>query len=254
MPQFYLDGDWGKSNQTRLICEVNSDLAHHLRVRRINHTELFTIFDGKGSIGKARLLDHSNLVRQIEITDIQHDLHREPLYSIELIQGLAGGDKMDWIVEKAVETGAASILPTECERSVVRLLGDPKRSEKRLAHWQSIAQSACEQCDRTVIPNIEPIQSYGNAIKKTKADMKVLFSPEAKHSFEQFLNQQTPGAICLVVGPEGGFSSSEEALAQEAGFEILSLGPRVLRTETAGIVAITAVHSIWNLKRVSEKN
>lgn len=254
MPQFYLAGDWGKSNQTTLICDVHSDLAHHLRVRRINTSEFFTVFDGKGSTAKARLVHLSNPVQQIEITDIQCDLHREPNYSIELIQGLAGGDKMDWIVEKAVETGVARILPTECERSVVRLLGDPKRSEKRLTHWQSIAQSACEQCDRSVIPNIESIQSFGNAIKNIKADIKVLFSPEAKHSFEQFLSQQTPSDICLVIGPEGGLSSNEEGLAQRAGFEILSLGPRVLRTETAGIVAITAVHSIWNLKRASEKN
>jgi len=161
---------------------------------------------------------------------------------------------MDWIVEKAVETGAARVLPVECERSVIRLLGDPKRSEKRLAHWQAIAQSACEQCDRSVIPSIDSIQSYGDAIKNAKTEIKVLLSPEAKDSFEQFLNRQTPGDISLVIGPEGGLSPSEEGLAQQAGFEILSLGPRVLRTETAGIVAITAVHSIWKLKRAGEKN
>lgn len=248
MPQFYLAGDWSKSSQTTLICDISSDLAHHLRVRRINSSEFFTVFDGRGSTAKARLLGLSHPARQIEITDIQHDLHRESLYRIELIQGLAGGDKMDWIVEKAVETGVAHVLPAECERAVLRLLGDPKRSERRIAHWQAIAQSACEQCDRSVIPSISPIQSYGNAIENAKTKIKVLLSPEAKDSFEPFLNQQTPGDISLVIGPEGGLSPSEERLAQQAGFEILSLGPRVLRTETAGIVAITAVHSIWKLK------
>jgi 16S rRNA (uracil1498-N3)-methyltransferase len=254
MPQFYLAGDWGKSSQTTLICDISSDLAHHLRVRRINPSDLFTVFDGKGSTAKARLLGLSHPARQIEITDIQYDLHREPDYRIELIQGLAGGDKMDWIIEKAVETGAARVLPVESERSVLRLLGDPKRSEKRLAHWQAIAQSACEQCDRSVIPSIDSIQSYSNAIENAKTEIKVLLSPEAKESFEQFLNRLTPGDISLVIGPEGGLSPSEEGLARQAGFEILSLGPRVLRTETAGIVAITAVHSIWKLKRASEKN
>lgn len=248
MPQFYLAGDWGKSNQTRLICDAHSDLVHHLRVRRINSSESFTVFDGKGSIAKARLVSLSKQSGQIELTEIQYDLQRESPYRIDLIQGLAGGDKMDWIVEKTAETGVAHIVPVECERSILRLLDDPKRSEKRLAHWRAIAEAACEQCDRSVIPSISPIQDYEYAVKNTKVGLKVLLSPEAKDSFEQFLNLQRPSDICLAIGPEGGLNPNEEALAQRAGFEILSLGPRVLRTETAGIVAITAVHSIWNLK------
>ena len=249
MPQFYLAGDWAYSDQAKLICDINADLVHHLRVRRITDSESFTIFDGKGHIARATLLNLSKQFGQIEITDIELDLHRESPYRIALIQGLAGGDKMDWIIEKAVETGAAHIIPVECERSVLRLRSDTKRSEKRLAHWQAIAEAACEQCDRTVIPQIEPVQNYDHAIKTSKAKIKALLSPEAKGSFEGFLNQQAPSDICIVIGPEGGLSSNEEALAQKAGFEILSLGPRVLRTETAGIVAITAVHAVWNLKR-----
>ncbi len=249
MPQFYLAGDWAQSDQAPLICDINTDLAHHLRVRRINDSDSFSIFDGKGHTAKARLLSLSKQSGKIEIAHIETDLHRESPYRIELIQGLAGGDKMDWIIEKAVETGVAQIIPVECERSVLRLHSDHKRSEKRLAHWCAIAEAACEQCERTIIPQIGAVQDYKNAIGATNAKIKVLLSPNTNDSFERFLHQQTPEDICIAIGPEGGHSPNEEALAQQAGFQILSLGPRTLRTETAGIVAITAVHTVWNLKR-----
>ena len=249
MPQFYLAGDWAQSDQAPLICDINTDLAHHLRVRRINDSDSFSIFDGKGHTAKARLLSLSKQSGKIEITHIETDLHRESPYRIELIQGLAGGDKMDWIIEKAVETGVAQIIPVECERSVLRLHSDHKRSEKRLAHWCAIAEAACEQCERTIIPQIGAVQDYKNAIGATNAKIKVLLSPNTNDSFERFLHQQTPEDICIAIGPEGGHSPNEEALAQQSGFQILSLGPRTLRTETAGIVAITAVHTVWNLKR-----
>lgn len=249
MPQFYLAGDWAQSDQAPLICDINTDLAHHLRVRRINDSDSFSIFDGKGHTAKARLLSLSKQSGKIAITHIETDLHRESPYRIELIQGLAGGDKMDWIIEKAVETGVAQIIPVECERSVLRLHSDHKRSEKRLAHWCAIAEAACEQCERTIIPQIGAVQDYKNAIGATNAKIKVLLSPNTNDSFERFLHQQTPEDICIAIGPEGGHSPNEEALAQQAGFQILSLGPRTLRTETAGIVAITAVHTVWNLKR-----
>ena len=249
MPQFYLAGDWAQSDQAPLICDINTDLAHHLRVRRINDSDSFSIFDGKGHTAKARLLSLSKQSGKIAITHIETDLHRESPYRIELIQGLAGGDKMDWIIEKAVETGVAQIIPVECERSVLRLHSDHKRSEKRLAHWCAIAEAACEQCERTIIPQIGAVQDYKNAIGATNAKIKVLLSPNTNDSFERFLHQQTPEDICIAIGPEGGHSPNEEALAQQSGFQILSLGPRTLRTETAGIVAITAVHTVWNLKR-----
>ena len=249
MPQFYLAGDWAQSDQAPLICDINTYLAHHLRVRRINDSDSFSIFDGKGHTAKARLLSLSKQSGKIEITHIETDLHRESPYRIELIQGLAGGDKMDWIIEKAVETGVAQIIPVECERSVLRLHSDHKRSEKRLVHWCAIAEAACEQCDRTIIPRIGGVQDYKNAIGATNAKIKVLLSPNTNDSFERFLHQQTPEDICIAIGPEGGHSPNEEALAQQSGFQILSLGPRTLRTETAGIVAITAVHTVWNLKR-----
>jgi 16S rRNA (uracil1498-N3)-methyltransferase len=248
MPQFYLAGDWAPSGQEKLLQRIDADLAHHLRVRRIKIHESFTVFDGRGHTAAARLLELGSQSGEIEITQIQRDLRRESAYRITLLQGLAGGDKMDWIVEKAVETGVSTIIPIECERSVLKLQNDPRRLEKRLMHWQAIARAACEQCDRTIIPTMQPIQNPDRAFAASAGHLKVLLSPEASDSFDRFLHPLQPQDITIAIGPEGGFSPTEEALAKSAGFVCLTLGPRVLRTETAGIVAITAIHSIWNLK------
>jgi 16S rRNA (uracil1498-N3)-methyltransferase len=99
---------------------------------------------------------------QVQLTDIREDTHRETPYAITLAQGLAGGDKMDWIVEKAVETGAQNIAPMQCERSILKLTrsSDAERAQKRLTHWEGIIQAACEQCDRTVFASLEPIQTF----------------------------------------------------------------------------------------------
>lgn len=248
MPQFYLAGDWAQSKLPKLQVPIDGDLAHHLRVRRIGPDDVFTVFDGQGYTATGRLSKINDIHSQIEIEQIQEDRHRELPYHLELIQGLAGGDKMDWIIEKAVETGAAIITPIECDRSVVKLKSEPKRLEKRMLHWQAIAQAACEQCDRSVIPKVTPIQYPRDAFKQSKAGLKILLSPTSNDSLHQFLNRHSPQSIAIAIGPEGGFSREEEASAKEAGFMTLSLGPRIVRTETAGIVTISAVENIWNLK------
>jgi len=245
MPQFYLPGPWDSQKPNNLTPE----LAHHLRVRRIQIGETFPIFDGNGQIAHATLLSLSGKTGQAQLSNIRTDTHRETPYAITLAQGLAGGDKMDWIVEKAVETGAQIIAPLQCERSVIKLTrsGDEERTQKRLAHWNGIIQAACEQCDRTVFTRLEPIQTFAaylNASPKPK--LKLLLSPDATKSMYSVLAENAPQDTILMIGPEGGHSPEEEDLAQTAGYQIVSLGERVLRTETAGVVAITAVHSVWN--------
>ena len=156
---------------------------------------------------------------------------------------------MDWIVEKAIETGAQIIAPIQCERSILKLTrqSDQDRAKKRLAHWQGIIQAACEQCDRTVLAKLEPIQTFEGYLKSTpKPTLKLLLSPDATQSIYSVLANHAPQDIVLMIGPEGGHSPEEEAQAKDAGYQIVSLGERVLRTETAGVVAITAVHSVWN--------
>ena len=245
MPQFYLPGPWDSEKPNTLTPEV----AHHLRVRRVQIGETFPVFDGNGQIGEATLLSLSNKTGEAQLNNIRIDTHRETPYAITLAQGLAGGDKMDWIVEKAVETGAQIIAPLQCERSVIKLTrsSDEERAQKRLAHWRGIIQAACEQCDRTVFTDLEPIQTFETYLKASpKPALKLLLSPDATENMYSVLAANAPQDIVLMIGPEGGHSPEEEALAQAAGYQIVSLGERVLRTETAGVVAITAVHSIWN--------
>ena len=244
MPQFYLPGPWDSEKPTPLTPEV----AHHLRVRRIELGETFPIFDGNGQVAKAKLLSLSGKGGSAQLSEIRTDTHRETPYAITLAQGLAGGDKMDWIVEKAIETGAQVITPLQCERSILKLTrsSDQERAQKRLAHWKGIIQAACEQCDRTVLATLEPIQNFDAYLKEPKSALKLLLSPDATQSLYSVLVENAPQDIILMIGPEGGHSPAEEAQAQAAGYQIVSLGERILRTETAGVVAITAVHSVWN--------
>jgi 16S rRNA (uracil1498-N3)-methyltransferase len=246
MPQFYLPGPWESQKPTALTPEV----AHHLRVRRVQIGELFPVFDGKGQIAKAELLSLGGKSGLAQLSDIRTDTHRETSYAITLAQGLAGGDKMDWIVEKAVETGAQIIAPMQCERSILKLTrsSDQDRAQKRLTHWQGIIQAACEQCDRTVLAELKPIQTFEDYLKANQDSLtlKLLLSPDATNSMYSVLIENKPQDIVLMIGPEGGHSPEEEIQAKAAGFQIVSLGERVLRTETAGVVAITAVHSVWN--------
>jgi 16S rRNA (uracil1498-N3)-methyltransferase len=245
MPQFYLPGPWESQKPTPLTPEV----AHHLRVRRIQTGESFPVFDGKGQVAQAELLSLSGKTGQAQLSDIRLDTHRETPYAITLAQGLAGGDKMDWIVEKAVETGAQVIAPVQCERSILKLTrtSDLERAQKRQTHWMGIIQAACEQCDRTVLTSLEPIQTFDAYLQSApQAKLKLLLSPDATKTMYSVLIDTDPQDIVLMIGPEGGHSPEEEARAQAVGYQIVSLGERVLRTETAGVVAITTVHSIWN--------
>ncbi len=248
MSQFYLPRPWESQKPTPLTPEI----AHHLRVRRIQVGESFPIFDGKGQVAKAELLSLTGKSGSAQLSEIRTDTHRKTPYAITLAQGLAGGEKMDWIVEKAVETGAQIIAPMQCERSILKLMrtSDHDRAQKRLTHWQGIVQAACEQCGRTVLAKIEPIVTFDEHLKtsreSTKPALKLLLSPDATKSMYSVLIENDPQDIVLMIGPEGGHSPEEEAQAEAAGFQIVLLGERVLRTETAGVVAITAVHSIWN--------
>jgi len=245
MPQFYLPGPWVSQKPTPLTPE----LTHHLRVRRIQPGEFFPVFDGKGQVARAELLSLTGKSGNALLTEARLDTHRESTYAITLAQGLAGGDKMDWIVEKAIETGAQNIAPLQCERSVIKLTGsnNAERARKREIHWKAIIQAACEQCDRTVLANLEPIQTFESYLKAPqKPALKLLLSPDAPKTMDSVLIAAEPQDIVLMIGPEGGHSPEEETLAQAAGYQLVSLGARVLRTETAGIVAITTVHTLWN--------
>jgi len=248
MPQFYLPPPW----ETQKPHPLPAELLHHLRVRRISEGEVIPIFDGQGQIASATLVRLGSKSGELAITTVKQDTQSEAPYGITLAQGLAGGDKMDWVIEKAVETGASRIAPLQCDRSVIKLTrsSDAERAQKRLIHWRAITQAACEQCERTVLPRVEPIQAITDYLAKAdtelKEALKLVFCTGDHPSLANIIALLPAQDVILLIGPEGGFTPEEIALALKAGFQAVSLGKRILRTETAGIAAISTIHAIWD--------
>jgi 16S rRNA (uracil1498-N3)-methyltransferase len=248
MPQFYLPPPW----ETQKPHPVPAELLHHLRVRRISEGEVIPIFDGQGQIASATLIRLGNKTGELTIAAVKQDTQSEPPYGITLAQGLAGGDKMDWVIEKAVETGASRIAPLQCERSVIKLTrsSDADRAHKRLIHWRAITQAACEQCERTVLPRVEPVQTIADYMANTNSEikgaLKLVLSTGDHPSLATAISPLPAQDVILLIGPEGGFTPEEIALAMKAEFQAVSLGKRILRTETAGIAAISTIHAIWD--------
>jgi 16S rRNA (uracil1498-N3)-methyltransferase len=248
MPQFYLPPPW----ETQKPHPISAELLHHLRVRRISEGEVIPVFDGQGRIASATLVRLGSKSGELAITKVQQDTQSESPNGITLAQGLAGGDKMDWVIEKAVETGATTIAPLQCERSVIKLTrnSDADRAQKRLIHWRAITQAACEQCERTVLPLVWPIQTIGDylasADAEVKGGLKLIFCTGDHPSLAKIIVPLPVQDVILLIGPEGGFTPEEIGLAMKAGFQAVSLGKRILRTETAGIAAISTIHAIWD--------
>lgn len=246
MPQFYLPPPW----ETQKPHPLTPELLHHLRVRRIAEGQSIPIFDGAGQTATATLVRLGSKAGELTIAQIQTDTAREPSYGITLAQGLAGGDKMDWVIEKAVETGAKAIAPLQCERSVIKLTraSDADRAEKRRVHWQAITQAACEQCERTVLPVIERVQTITDYLSAAAASpaLKFILCPGNHPTLVSAIRSVAAQNTHILIGPEGGFTPEEVNLAMAAGFKPVSLGSRILRTETAGIVAISSIHAIWD--------
>ena len=248
MPQFYLPPPW----ETQKPHPIPAELLHHLRVRRIGEGEVIPIFDGQGQVASATLTRLGSKSGELAIANVRQDIQSELPYGITLAQGLAGGDKMDWIIEKAVETGASRIAPLQCERSVTKLnrSSDAERAQKRLIHWRAITQAACEQCERTVLPIVEPIQAIADYLSKTSnqdfnGTLKLFFGTGDHPSLAKTIAPLPAQSVILLIGPEGGFTPEEIGLAMQAGFQAVSLGKRILRTETAGIAAVSTIHAIW---------
>ncbi|MBV6274412.1 16S rRNA (uracil(1498)-N(3))-methyltransferase [Alcaligenaceae bacterium CGII-47] len=212
-------------------------LAHHaLRVLRLRPGTTITLFDGTGGEYTAQL--QSDGKAAWADTAAFQPIERELPADLTLLQGMASGDKMDWIVEKAVEMGFTRVVPIAAQRSVLQLSGP--RLEKRLQHWRHIVLSATEQCGRNQLMTVDAPASLAQALSTLSADVVLLCHPEDGRTLAQSL----PGGtrhITLLVGPEGGWSPTEIAQARQSGAIPLVLGSRVLRTETAAIALAAAV-------------
>src|SRR5690606_138835 len=217
------------------------DAATHLvRVMRMQPGDPCILFNGDGNDYQARLLAVGKRGAEVEVVAATPVDNESPL-RIVLLQGIARGEKMDWILQKATELGVAGFLPVESERSEVRL--DAARAGKRLAHWRNVVASACGQSGRARVPAVEPPQPLQSALDALPpGTARFLLDPGAGASIATVVADGGDACI-LAVGPEGGWSPRDRGQLQAAGFTGLRLGPRILRTETAGIAAIAALQS-----------
>jgi 16S rRNA (uracil1498-N3)-methyltransferase len=235
VPRFYVD----EPLRAGSVCTLSEDAAHHaIHVLRLREGEDITLFNGRGGEFAARIASIQRL--RIAVDLLQHRaIERESPLRVTLVQGVSAGEKMDSTVRKAVELGVAEVQPVLAARSVARPKGD--RAENRRAHWQKVAIAACEQCGRNRIPEVHPLISVVD-YQPSGAGMKLLLSPASKLKFSEAVKNKT--AFILAAGPEAGFTAEEEAALAGAGFVPASLGPRVLRTETAAVAALAALSAL----------
>ena len=214
--------------------------AHHAtRVLRLAVGDGLTLFTGAGGEYAATLVgaDRRGATARIDGFD---PVERESSLAVTLAQGVAANDAMDYAIRKAVELGVAAIQPLVTERSAPLPAGD--RGDKRLAHWRQIVVAACEQCGRNRVPGVSPARSIGEWLAAW-AGPGVVLAPDGATSLPALA--APTGPLALLVGPEGGWTAREVAAATACGFTKLRLGPRILRTETAGIAALAVMQAAW---------
>ena len=226
--------------------------AHVARVLRARAGQLLTLFDGRGGEYDATILTIDRRGVQVHL-QLHRAVERESALPVTLLQALARGERMDLIVQKATELGVTSIVAWAGERSVVRL--DGAGLTRRCEHWRAIAISACEQCGRNRVPTIDAAADLASACARAVAgSLRLLLAPDAASALTALVRQASapasrpaphqPPGVSLAIGPEGGFSDAELALAAQQGFQPCSLGPRVLRAETAPLAALAALQAL----------
>lgn len=213
---------------------------HAVRVLRLPPGATLVLFDGRGGEYEARI-ERIEKDRVVVALGAWQNLERESPLSITLVQALQAGEKMDFTIQKAVELGVAGIVPVESRRSVTRLAGE--RAAKRWAHWQGVAASACEQCGRNHVPLVAPVEPLDRWLgRPAEGDLRLMLAPGAEVSLADLPQARN---VQLLIGAEGGLDPQEVIAAQQVGFKAVRLGPRVLRTETAGLAALAAMQALW---------
>lgn len=217
---------------------------HAVKALRLHAGDAVTLFNGDG-------YDYHGVMRDIDrrgasvVITARTDNAAESALDITLLQCISSGERMDFTIQKAVELGVNAIQPISSQRSTVRLIGE--RAEKRREHWQNVVISASEQCGRARVPPVAPamsLQQWAQQTRdKTDPTLRIALEPGATRPLAQIARPES--GIALLVGAEGGLSPDEIALAAAAGFTLASLGPRVLRTETAALAAVAAMQALW---------
>jgi len=230
--------------------ELSEENKHHVtRVLRLRKDDSITIFNGSGGefLARIELLTHAQVVVLVE--DFKDQQCESPLI-IELAQALCANEKMDWVIQKAVELGVNRIQPIATERCVIQL--SHERASKRLEHWKKIIIAACEQSGRNYLPHISSVISLPAWLSQKKSDdnqnqqeTRLMLSPIADQNLKNIAKPPNNHRITLIIGPEGGFSQAEKLSILHGGYTEIRLGSRVLRTETAGLAIIAALQTLW---------
>lgn len=222
---------------------LQGDRARYLsRVLRLRVGDEITVFDGTGPAWSATIVGMTRSTATLVLGERLESAAESPL-DAHLVQGVSRGERMDYVVQKATELGVKRITPVLTEYGVVRL--DEQRAAKRRSHWEGVAAGACEQSGRTRLPLIDapmPLKAWFGA-RTAGADVELILAPGAATPLAAIPAPRT--TVCFLVGPEGGFSQAEYEDAEVVGFRPVSLGPRILRTETAAVAALAIMQASW---------
>ncbi len=238
IPRFYLP-DLLSVGMT--VSLDDNAFAHAVRVLRLKPNAPLILFNGRGGAFAATLTEIGKRNAAAQITAVLPG-EVESSLTIALAQGVSRGDNMDYTVQKAVELGVAVIQPLFTERGGVDLSGE--RLERKVQHWRGVVIGACEQCGRNQLPELrEPLSLAGWLERAAEPGLRLLLDPVAESGLRGL--EPSSALITLLIGPEGGLSPAEISQAQRAGFSGVRLGPRILRTETAGVAALAALQALW---------
>lgn len=222
------------------VIELAESQSHYLaKVLRMQAGRPFILFNGQGGEYNANIDEIHKKHVTAKIADFS-PINRESPLQLELAIGISRGERMDWVLQKATELGVTKITPLITERTEVKLGGE--RADKKVSHWQQVIISACEQCQRNLLPELREPMAYHEWISTCTASLKYVLHHRDSTSLPK---DKTTHDVALVIGPEGGLSDEEIARALEYQFAPLTLGPRVLRTETAPVAAISLVQYLW---------
>ena len=235
-PRFFVAASIARDGTFPRTLALDEHASMHLRVLRLNEDELVTLFDGAGGEFEARIVAIGKREVIVELRAHQ-EIERESNLDITLVQALATGDKMDWIMQKATELGVTAIQPIQTQRATAKL--NAERAEKRAAHWQGVVTAACEQCGRNRLPKIHGVMDFSAWLRKSPNTPRVMLHPNAPRGTWRTVH----APVAIIIGPEGGFAQDEIFDAERAGVMLANFGVRVLRTETAGLAAITALQT-----------
>lgn len=247
MPRFYC----AQALQTGVSIDLPATTARHVQVLRLQPGQTITLFNGAGGEFEA-VIEHMGRQDVRVVVGAHQTIEKEAQHQVHLAVVMPANDRMDWLVEKATELGVQRITPLMSQHSVLRLQGE--RADKKLAHWQAVAISACEQCRRNRLPQIDALQNLSTWLQSDGvANLLNTQNKEDAHSATQAavlsLHPSTQGlsewatknqstSWLLLNGPEGGLTDEEDALARTKGFVAVNLGERVLRAETAALAAL----------------